>query len=294
MAPQTWRTYKNAEIHFSNFRKELKLKDIWPVPHEHLINYIAFLSVNGSSASTVSTYVSAISYFHKIRNLSDPTKLFIIGKLIEGMKRKNKKVDVKSPITYDLLCKLVSALPHTCSSYYEAIIFQGAFLLAFYVFLRVSEFTATSKFDTSGKALKINDILLSRDNKLITLCIRESKTDQRGQTSKLSISSSYNDSPNLVSILSPYLSVRPTHCNSQLFIHYNGSPLTRYQFCCILKKSLKFCNIHTGCYRSHSVYIGAAPESANRNIPSDKIKLWGWWKTEAAFNRYTGIPDIIC
>lgn len=294
MASQTWRTYQNAEAHFNEFRTKFNLQNSWPIPHDHLINYIAYLSVSGMSASTASTYVSALSYIHKIRNYPDPTKLFIITKVLEGMKRKCKKCDVRSPITFDLLCKLVVALEHTCSSHYESLMFQSAFLLAFHAFLRVSEFTAQNKFDTSDRALKVNDVAISKDGRMISLCIRYSKTDQYCNSFKLSIKSSYNSKVNLISTIQRYLNSRPLMPNQQLFLHYNGAPLTRYQFSAVLKKTLKFCNIETGVYRSHSFRIGAATECASRNIPSEKIKLWGRWTSNAAYNRYIRIPEIIC
>lgn len=291
MAPQSWRTYDNAEKSFCNFRFQYNLPNIWPVPHYDLINFIAHLSVSGQSPSTVSTYVSAISYLHKIRGMSDPTKLFIIGKMIEGLKRKKSKTDARSPITLNLLHQLIPALSSVCSSQYESVMFKAAFSLAFHAFLRVGEFTAASKSDTSGRALKISDITFSNTNENLTLRIRESKTDQRGYTSTLFLTSMRNKNMCPVSSLKSYVSMRPTQSNSQLFIHYNGSPLTRYQFCSVLKKSLIFCKVNTGCYRSHSFRIGAATESANKGVPNDKIKLWGRWKSNA-YTRYIRIPDI--
>ena len=70
-------------------------------------------------------------------------------------------------------------------------------------------------------------------------------------------------------------------CGESLLVLYVGNPLPRYQFASILAKTLKFCNINNGQFRSHSFRIGAATEAAMRGIPDVVIKQWGRWKSGA-------------
>jgi hypothetical protein len=99
-----------------------------------LNRYISYLSLAGFSVSTITTYISAVSYVHKIRHITDTTKCFILTKMMEGLKREGNSSDLRSPITISLLCRLVSILLNVCSSDYEASMFSAAFTLALLVF----------------------------------------------------------------------------------------------------------------------------------------------------------------
>ncbi|CAG2195652.1 unnamed protein product [Mytilus edulis] len=91
MAPNSWKTYKTAVECLKKFRIIYNNRDIWPVPIDEIAQFIAYLSYKGFSASTVSTYISGLAHTHKINNVTDNTKSFIICKMIEGLRRKNRK-----------------------------------------------------------------------------------------------------------------------------------------------------------------------------------------------------------
>jgi hypothetical protein len=161
MASNSWHVYKFAFYRYSNFRVEYKLELIWPVTVDHLIKYISYLSLAGFSVSTITTYISAVSYVHKIRHITDTTKGFILTKMMEGLKREGNSSDLRSPITISLLCRLVSILLNVCSSDYEASMFSAVFTLAcFFGLLRIGKFTANTYKDKSGRPLQIKDIRL--------------------------------------------------------------------------------------------------------------------------------------
>lgn len=77
----------------------IKLPDKWPVPSEHILLCIAYHSSKGSVASTVSSYISGISYVHKLRQLRDPADLFIVKKSLEGLRRLKRTKDLRAPIS---------------------------------------------------------------------------------------------------------------------------------------------------------------------------------------------------
>lgn len=291
MAPNSWRIYGYALNRLTQFRTMYDFEEKWPLPAEHLYRYIAFLSLKGFAVSTILTYISAISYFHKINQMKDSTKNFIVTKMLEGLRRKGKRCDPRTPIMLSTLGKIVPGLFSVCSSHYESIMFSAAFTLAFFGFLRIGEFTAESKKDLCDRPLQLSDIKISSPSPMLRVTIRKSKTDQSGQSFTLFINKSKNTSICPVNAMKKYLLLRPAVEQSQLFIHYDGSPLTRYQFCSLLKKVLCFCNIKGGCYRSHSFRIGAASECSFRGIPDDKIKLWGRWRSSAYIN-YIRLPTF--
>ena len=61
----------------------------------------------------------------------------------------------------------------------------------------------------------------------------------------------------------------------QLFIHFGGNLLTRYQFTAILNKALKFIGIDSSRYKWHSFRIGAATMHFEMGFSSEIIQILG-------------------
>lgn len=283
MAEKTWKTYRTAAESLHSFRSQINLPDIWPVPLNDLLFYIAHLSLQGRSYSSVLTYLSGISYFHKIHNLPDPTKSFLVSKTVEGLKRNNPpKADTRVPISLALLKRIILSLPHICTSSYESVMFASAFSLCFFALLRVGEVTSDSKHDEGVHTLKGNDISFI-DNDL-HLHIKSSKSDQVGKSTTLIILGQSDEIICPVRLLRKYVKIRHPSKVTNLFIHFDGSNLTRYQFSSILQKSLSFCEVG-GHFRSHSFRIGGCTEAKKAGIDDETIKIWGRWKSNA-FSRY--------
>jgi hypothetical protein len=121
------------------------------------------------SVSTVASYLSGVNYAHKTRNLTDYTKSFIISQMLEGLRRRNpQKSDIRTPISLDLLRKLISSLRWICNSDYEACMFSSAFSLAYFAMLRVSELAVASQSDENGHAL--NSMMLLSPKIMVKPC----------------------------------------------------------------------------------------------------------------------------
>lgn len=285
VSKNTQKSYNLALSKLCTFRSSYKLKQDWPVPVNDLLNFIAFLSVQGLSGGTISSYISGVSYHHKIQGIQDTTKFFIIGKALEGIKRiqGGKRNDIRAPITVQLLSDMISCLDKVCKNKYEAALFSAVFSVAFFGLLRVGEITTSkSKSVINGSNLTISDILVRR--KVLELRVRWSKTDQKGKSVTLLIAENgKNYCP--VRLINEYLKVRPTCNNTDLFIHYTGMPLTRYQFSSILEKALHFLHISKGHFRSHSFRIGGATELARQGVSEEVIMRLGRWKSHA-YSRY--------
>jgi hypothetical protein len=131
---KTWKTCKTAVESFKTFRSLYQLRDVWPAPLNDVMYYIAYLSYTGLSASTILTYISGLSYTHKLHSLEDNTKSFLVGKLLEGLRRqKPKKSDIRLPISISLLKRLIQSLPSVCFSACESMLFASAFRLSFFL-----------------------------------------------------------------------------------------------------------------------------------------------------------------
>jgi hypothetical protein len=121
LASSTQASYQAALNKFNKFLTNYKIPQIFPIPVDQLLNFIAFLSLEGASFRTVALYMNGLSYLHKIRGLFDNTKSFVIVKTLEGYRRTNGiNKDPRMPITTPILRKLLAELPLTCYSPYEA------------------------------------------------------------------------------------------------------------------------------------------------------------------------------
>ena len=113
------------------------------------------------SPSTILSHVSAISYDHKISNVTDPTQKFVVRKILKGAQNLKKSSDSRLPITKPILLRILAALQHTVS-YENGIIllraiFLLAFLLAFHGFFRLGELVSRNK-ESFHLVLQRNDI----------------------------------------------------------------------------------------------------------------------------------------
>ena len=292
MAPNSWKTYKTAVECLKKFRIIYNNRDIWPVPIDEIAQFIAYLSYKGFSASTVSTYISGLAHTHKINNVTDNTKSFIICKMIEGLRRKNpQKPDVRTPISFDLLKRLIHSLRSVCNSQYETILFSSAFSLAYFAMLRVSELAINSRTDESGHALKCEDITFDKSKGQTELHVKicSSKTDQKHTSITVIIQSHADSNICPITLLQSYLQVRYSGVNgsNKLYTHFNGLALTKYQFCSLLQKCLGFYELPFH-IRSHSFRIGRATDMAKNGVKDNIIKQCGRWSS-VAYLRYIRI-----
>ena len=127
--------------------------------------------------------------------------------------------------------------------------------------------------------IQISDINLS-SNKL-QINITGSKTDQNmiGETIVL-------ERVPLCPVLCPVRSVQQLLAKRRwdagaLFVHFNKSKLTRYQFQAVLKKAANLLKWNSKGFTSHSFRIGAATTAAMNGVSTDVLMKLGRWKSNA-------------
>ena len=138
------------------------------IPINTLSLYLASLFNRGYAPSTICTYNSALSYWHKLNNVQDPTSSFFILKLLQGAKRRRIRFDSRLPITGSILNRLVTALNQTCSNPFDQRLYKAMYLLAFYGFLRLGEITERSQGSLDSHCLKYSDVVVQQNHILIS------------------------------------------------------------------------------------------------------------------------------
>lgn len=121
---------------------------------------------------------AAISFQCKLYCHVDPTKHFMVHKLLQAMKRSNKHTDTRLPITIDILNSIIPKLQTVCSK--------------FHALHRVGEIEQ-SKGNTIQKLIQYGDVSL-QENKVILNIQYSKKTDQLGLGTTLAIPASLNTS----------------------------------------------------------------------------------------------------
>lgn len=284
LAPRTWRDYSNAWFDWSNFCLGFQASK-FNNQVDLLLCYLANLISNNCSTSHITKQLAGISFFQKMYGVVPANNHFLVKQAIKGHKRRKLSRDVRSPITFEVLNRLVSSLPLICNSSYESRLFRTVFIAAFFAALRINEVVAPN--NKSKSPLKFSDVIVSEDS--LRIFIRRSKTDQMGKGSWLSL---YPLNSHICPIFNfrEYLSLRP-NLSDDFFVHLDGAPVTRFQFNYILKRAVSVVGLDSFKLTSHSFRIGAATEAARLGLSDSIIKRLGRWESNR-FQLYIR-PELI-
>ena len=153
--------------------------------------------------------------------------------------------------------------------------FQAAFLLAFFGFLRVGEFTLRSKFEDAHRVPTIEDIQLCCTPTEFGFCAYQ--IFQNGSIWEFCYDQDIrNETENLcpVKAMKAFLQVRPL-IRGRLFCHADYSPIIGFQFSAVLRKSLAYAGTPPSRYGTHSFRIVAAPTVAMAGVLGEEIRAMG-------------------
>lgn len=294
IAEKSHTTYKAGWSKFLEFGAEYGVDVNLPISVGNLTYFVAFLSKNKFAKSSITTYLAAIAFKHKIHGFQDPSDSFIIKKMVNGLRRdQGEASDLRLPITIDLLARLVSALPAICTTQWEVRLFNAVFLVTFFGFLRIGEVCANSRSVVQPATLQRSDISfkLVEGVRVVLINFRVSKNNQFGGNQTIVLRPHPNQRLCAVSALMTYL--QQSQGNGVLFSHFDSSPLTRYQFTNVLARAVDFCDFpNKTLFKSHSFRIGAATTARQNGIPDSEIQTMGRWRS-GAFKTYIRLPPLL-
>ena len=110
----------------------MRSRSFSPAPVNDIREFVAWLSLKHLAPSTIATYVAGVAFNHKIQDWPDPSRDFILSKLLEGCRRGGPSFDERTPMTLQVLSRAVLALSHTCLSYFKVALFRVVMLCAFF------------------------------------------------------------------------------------------------------------------------------------------------------------------
>ena len=291
LAVNTVKLYNQAVSKFDALRAQYNFNRSWPPSIDDIVNFIAYLSSEGYSFSSAKTYLSGTSFYTKLNDGTDPFDVCVVKKMLKGFQRLNPTKDSRAPVTLQMLKGFPLALKNVTVSKYEALLFSTAFSIAFFGFLRIGEMIACGKSSDNSHLIHNTDVAIYEQNVEITL--RFSKTDQLGKSAKLLFYPSQEAHICPVSLTKQFLKVRPK-VQGPLFCHFDGQPVTRYQFSSILNKVVKFIGspLSQG-IKCHSFRIGAATLATAQCVADSDIKSMGRWSEQStSYSRYIHLDKI--
>ena len=217
IAPGTRKTYQTGWEAFGQFRQQTSTEfQDHPATAADIRRFIAWLSLRSKASTTIATYVAAVGYMHKIQGWPDPTRDFLVTKLLEGCRRDRPSVDSRLPISIPMLSTIVRSLPVICTSLYEAKLFTAAFLVAFFGFMRIGELAVNAKSIVQPSVLKFSDIQFDHFKEYAAISFPRSKNNQKGPPQVIHVKKA-SDSNSLicpVKALAAFVEIRPANAKS--------------------------------------------------------------------------------
>lgn len=261
-----------------------------PSNHVMICHFISYLFMRNYQPSTIASYMSAISFIHKLNCYSDPTDSFLVKKIMKGAQNLRSTCDNRLPITKEILSKLIFAVPLVIPSEYNQFMLRAMMSLAFYCFLRIGEMAV--KGGNTTKVLQLSDILISYENRNpinMTVTIKYYKHSNL-QPKTITINCDPGNSLCPVLAMSNYL-MRVKYSSGPLFQFPCGTSVSYAYFSSALKSLLKFIGLNPEVYKGHSFRIGAATSAAAKGVHLSVIQQMGRWKSNA-FKNYIRMQNF--
>lgn len=252
------------------------------VSPSHIALFIAHLHHKQCSPKSISTYLSAVAFVHKLKNDCDPTQSFLVRKLVAGCYRVNPSVDMRLPVTVEVLDKIINSLSHVSSTVFEAVLFRAMFLFAFNAFARVGELAMTN---TSTNLIQFENLSFASEVDQPAVHVVFSDFKHNVQRKRHAISFSHGPSSySAVKALEDYIQYRGNG-KGPVFLMLNMKPVPRSYFDRILRSCLSFAGLDSSVYKGHSFRIGAATYWSQQGMSDSQIRSCGRWSSNA-FKKY--------
>lgn len=274
MAPSTRQQYHQVLKQCQAFIKDvLQQSSQLPFNQDQINYYIAHLHSKKYKCSTIASHMAALSHHHKISGLQDPTASYKTAKLLTGVRKtQSNPPDARQPITQKILQGLIAALHPNTSSQYDRYLYASLFSLMYYACLRASEVLYT---DTPQHMLHMSHLVTHTNS--YQLCFKSYKHSTSDRNVLYIVPTGKSDCP--VFHLSNYLKLRGV-TPGPIFLS-KGAPVTRHQFTYVLNQCLKYLQIPSLHYNTHSFRIGRTTDLALADVPHSTIQHLGRWKSNA-------------
>ena len=161
LGQNTQAVYRRTWMLYGEYALSQNIPVAIPVTEQSLFLFIVYMKKQQYAAATITSYVSATGYIHKLASS------FLVKKSLQAIRKMQPSCITRLPIKEDILHLLVTTAGHAIHSMYCLKLMQAMFMLAYHAFLRVGEITE------SEHNLFLSDVTLTTTT--IKLLFRSSK-----------------------------------------------------------------------------------------------------------------------
>ena len=268
--------YQHHWEEFQLFQNTVQNSVQFPATPNSIALFIVHLSQRQLAVSTIRTYISAISFIHKLNSVSDPANSFLVAKTLQGLHNQASQQSRSPlrPITRDILYILLDHISLVTPSNYYVTMWTALFQLCYHACLRVGEAVVSANHQHT---LRVDQIHLAPNR--ITLKFETYKHSSNAAPA-VNIQSDSNPHRCPVQAMLRFHSLRP-NIPGPFFIDHNSSPINRNTFSAFLKSVLAAANFQPDLYNTHSFRIGRTTQLAQDNHSEQTIRSAGRWKSSA-------------
>lgn len=281
-ASSTLLNYQRAWSRFQDTREALGRSLALPATRDEVLLHVAHLKLRGLGAATIRASLSAIGWKHKVEGLPDPTKDYLVSRILTGVSRvkANPPKQVR-PISFSLLHKLVDILPSVTQPDFDRTLFKAALLLAYHGAFRAGELTHSGSIKHT---LRIENVILFHERELTKVRLTLPTYKHAKDKAVLLLAPSPEPHHCPVQALLAYLRHRPP-IPGVLFLTKTGAPLSRNSLALTLKRGISLLGLNPNLYNTHSLRVGRATDLALSGEPDAVIRETGRWASNA-FRKY--------
>ena len=282
LKPATVTTYTHHWNKFVQFLSAFQIEATMPIDSSTLAMFVAHLHNNGLKYSTIRTYLSAVSFLHKLKEIPDNTNSLLVTKTLQGITNNVPSHSMPLlPITRSNLHLLVRTIPLAVRSPYLQCMLKALFLLVFHACMRAGEAVVSSEDYHTLNISHVQEVV-HNDKQAFKLTFPSYKHCNESTTTLLLPGLEPQVCPVLA--LRTYLQCRGNH-QGPLFLNENKLPVTRSAFSSHLKSCLRIAGLPPHRYNTHSFRIGRATQLAEDNAPQSVIQSVGRWHS-SAYQKY--------
>jgi len=268
--------------------------DIMPASEGTLIYFASHLA-RTVRHSTIKIYLAAIRNLHINSGYDDPLKgRLLLKKILRGILRFQGSARIRrQPVTPRVLLAIRPILRGWLGPRDFSMVW-AAFTLAFFAFLRCSEFTYpgahsfSSTVHLTTDCITFHPSLVSPRHMLVTL--KSSKTDSFRQGQSLIVARCSSLLCPVSAMQQYFLLAHPE--SGPLFYFRSGRFLTRSSVTHLLRDSARSAGLPYESLKGHSFRIGAASAAAAAGLPDWLIKVLGRWSSDC-YQIYIRTPEPV-
>ena len=271
---------------FQVFQNSVLKHTQFPATPHTLALFIVHLAQRQLAVTTIRTYVSAVSFIHKLNSVSDPGDSFLVAKTLQGLHNQHsqqRRCPLR-PITRDILYSLLDHIPMCTTSPYYTVMWTALFQLCYHACLRVGEAVLSAN---KQHTLRLDQLQLSHNQLTVKF---ETFKHSSHSTPALNIQPDSNPERCPITALLRYKSLRP-NIPGPFFVDHTSSPINRNAFSAFLKTVLAAANFQPDHFNTHSFRIGRTTQLAQDNHNTETIRAVGRWKS-SAYTQYIRSSSI--